>query len=52
MRDLIRGDPSRQAAYSSPASRLVNLWMANAPAICSQSFGLARATGTRNFIAT
>ena len=48
----IWGEVSRQAEYSSPASRLLNLWPAKASAIRSQCSMLARATGTRNFMAT
>jgi hypothetical protein len=45
-------DVSRQAAYNSPASRLLNLWPAKAPAIRLQCSMLVRATGTKNFMAT
>jgi hypothetical protein len=46
------GGVSRQAAYNSPASRLLNLCAAIAAAICLQCSTLARAIGTRYFIAT
>ena len=52
MRLRFSGDVSRQAAYSSPASRLLSLCEAMAVAIRWQCSTLARATGTRYFMAT
>ncbi len=47
----ISGDASHQAAYSSPALRLLNLWEAIAADVRWQCSALTRATGTRYFTA-
>lgn len=51
MRSRTTREPSRQAVYSCPASRVFQRCVANAAAMRRQSSTLTRATGSRYFIA-